>query len=67
MSFIVSPAPTTPNDYVTHGVSMAAASSPMWLPWLQGVSEIAAMVAPILGVIWLAVQIISKFRESPKK
>lgn len=39
------------------GVTIAALSSPWWLPWVQSLSEIAALILPILGALWLAVQI----------
>lgn len=54
-------------DTSTAGVAGAAASSPIWLPWLHSVSETAALIAPILGVIWLVVQIITKTKEALKK
>lgn len=54
-------------EYTTAGVAVSAASSPFWLPWLQSVSEVAAMVAPIVGVIWLVVQIAAKVREMSGK
>jgi hypothetical protein len=34
-----------------------AVASPWWLPFLHSVSDTAALVAPILGVMWLALQI----------
>lgn len=58
---------STGNHYVDHttaGVAASAVTSPIWLPWLYSVSEFAALVAPILGVIWLAVQIVAKLRET---
>lgn len=45
-------------DRVTDGVAVGMVSSPVWLPGLQQVSEIAALVVPILGAIWLLVQIL---------
>lgn len=61
---------STGNHYVDHttaGVAASAVTSPIWLPWLYSVSEIAALVAPILGVIWLTVQIVAKLRETFRK
>jgi hypothetical protein len=49
---------------VTTPVAVAAATSPAWLPALQGVSEYAAALLPILGVLWLAVQITVKIIEA---
>lgn len=48
-------------DRVTDGIAIAAVSSPVWLPFLQGVSEFAGLVVPILGAIWLMVQIVGYF------
>lgn len=56
--------PRTFMDNATTSVAVAAASSPVWLPWLQTASEIAAIIAPILGVVWLVVQIWAKIRDT---
>ena len=45
------------NDPITPAVASAAATSPWWLPALAKVSEVAAFALPILGCVWLAVQI----------
>ncbi len=37
--------------------AVAAIVSPWWLPALHDVSSIAALLLPIAGVVWLAVQI----------
>lgn len=50
-------------DQATAAVAATAVASPVWLPWLSTTSEVAAVIAPILGTIWLVVQIISKARE----
>lgn len=34
-----------------------AVTSPWWLPVLHTLSDTAALVAPILGVVWLSLQI----------
>lgn len=47
-------------DNATTAAAAGAIASPIWLPWLQTASELAAVIAPILGVIWLLVQIWSK-------
>jgi tellurite resistance protein TehA-like permease len=49
-------------DNVTNAVAATAVSSPFWLPWLQTASEVSAYIAPVLGVIWLAVQIWAKIK-----
>jgi len=38
-------------------VSAAMISSPLWLPSLKAVSDVAEVVAPILGCIYLSLQI----------
>jgi hypothetical protein len=35
---------------------VAAATSPWWLVGLKAVSDGAALILPVLGVIWLVVQ-----------
>lgn len=50
-------------DKATDAVAGAAITSPLWYHWLEQVSTWAALVLPILGCIWLAVQIYSKWRE----
>lgn len=42
--------------------ALAAVSSPWWLPPLQGVSQVAAMLLPIAGVVWIGVQIYVKIK-----
>ena len=49
-------------DNLTSWLANAAVISPIWLPWLQDVSTIAALLLPILGGCWLVVQIVSKLR-----
>jgi len=51
-------------DQVTNGVATAAILSPLWLEQLHAVSNIAAAMTPILGCIWLGVQITQKIREN---
>lgn len=43
----------------TNVIAGAAVASPWWLPALQNFSEIAALMLPIAGLIWLMVQIIT--------
>lgn len=54
-------------DNTTAGVAASAVASPLWLPWLQSASEVAGVIAPILGVVWLVIQITAKVREMTKK
>jgi hypothetical protein len=53
-------------DRSTDTVAAAAVVSPFWLPILQDVSGIAALIVPILGAIWLVVQIVGYFRRKDK-
>ena len=51
-------------EHTTTAVAAGAVASPFWLPWLQTASEVAATVAPILGLIWLLVQITTKVYDT---
>lgn len=51
-------------DTLTTTVAAGAVASPVWLPWLTTASEYAAVIAPILGALWLTVQIVVKVRDS---
>jgi hypothetical protein len=53
------------SDRVTDGVAVAAVTSPIWASMLQNVSEFAGLIVPILGAIWLLVQIIGYFYRKP--
>lgn len=44
-------------ELVSDTISVAALGSPVWLPWLKEMSEIAALWLPILGAVWLLTQI----------
>jgi hypothetical protein len=58
--------PTTV-DSTTAAVAVSAVASPVWLPWLHAASDGAALIAPLLGTIWLVVQIVGKVREMIRK
>ena len=47
-------------------VSAAMISSPLWLPSLKSVSDLAEIVAPILGCIYLSLQIGFKLWDRTK-
>jgi len=47
----------THNEIITDAGAVAAVASPVLLPWLHEVSEFAALVLPILGAVWLLIQI----------
>lgn len=50
-------------DNATTAIAASAVASPVWLPWLQTASQVAATFAPILGAVWLLVQIWAKISE----
>jgi len=54
-------------EHVTTGTAAGAVTSPIWLPWLHAVSDVAALTVPILGAIWLIVQISVKLYEAKKQ
>lgn len=54
-------------DSATAAIAATAVASPVWLPWLEAASSTAAMIAPILGTIWLVVQIVAKVNEMRRK
>ncbi|MGN6552072.1 MAG: hypothetical protein ACTHJ3_19580 [Pararhizobium sp.] len=47
-------------ENTTTAAAIGAVTSPAWLHYLQSASDMAATVAPILGALWLAVQIGTK-------
>ncbi|MDX0260526.1 hypothetical protein GOC60_04785 [Sinorhizobium meliloti] len=51
-------------EHTTTAVAASAVTTPFWLPWLQTASETAATIAPILGLVWLIIQIFSKTIET---
>lgn len=53
----------TPTELTDGAAATAALSSPIWLPALHTVSEVAALLFPILGGIWFAVQIVTKLLQ----
>ena len=53
-------------DVVRAAVAPAAVASPLWLPMLQTVSQGAALVLPILGVIWIVIQVTDHFNKKRK-
>jgi len=53
----------THGEIVTDTGAIAAIASPWWLPALHEVSDVAALVLPILGVLWLCLQIAVKLHQ----
>lgn len=54
-------------ETATTAAAGAAIASPFWLPNVHTVSEAAAEILPILGAIWLIVQIVTKIIEVRRK
>lgn len=55
------------NPHVDRGTDLVAAAgvtSPFWLPPLATVSEVAALVLPIIGVVWLLIQMYSHIKKN---
>lgn len=48
-------------EFVTDVAATIAIASPWWLPLLKETSEIAGLLLPIFGSVWLIVQIGFKF------
>jgi hypothetical protein len=54
-------------ERVTDGIAVAALFSPGWLPYFEEASREAGLFLPILGAVWLIVQIWDKvFRRNKK-
>lgn len=49
-------------DRTTNAIAAGAATNPLWLPTLEGVSQTASLILTILGIVWLIVQIHFKLR-----
>lgn len=47
-------------DKATTGIAAGAATSHWWLPSLAEISNTAAQLLPIAGLLWLTVQIVHK-------
>lgn len=45
-------------QHATTGVAVGAVTTPFWWTQLQQWSELAATILPILGAVWLGVQIV---------
>lgn len=55
------------HETVTTTGAYAALTSPVWLPSLKEASEIAGLLLPILGALWLVTQITVKLWEARRK
>lgn len=54
----------TSGEVVTDTGAVAAIMSPWWLPAVHQVSDVAALALPILGAVWLVVQIAIKIHTT---
>ena len=54
---------TTAGEKTSAAVSVAMISTPVWKVWLQNISETAALIAPLLGCLFLGLQILLKILE----
>lgn len=57
----------TAMDQVTTGTAVGAVASPAILPVIETVSTFAALWLPVLGAVWLVVQITRAIRTWPSK
>ena len=51
---------STPNEKTSAFIAAGMISSPFWSNYLKEISEIAALLGPILGVVYLTIQIAYK-------
>lgn len=54
-------------DNANNIVATAAVTSPWWLPGLQTWSEVAALLLPIAGLVWLIIQIVGYLFKRDRK
>jgi hypothetical protein len=50
-------------ERVTNTIAAGAVASPWWLPSLEGISQVAALLLPVIGCAWLLLQIVWKITE----
>ena len=51
---------STTSEKTSAVVAAGMISSPFWTSYIKEISELAALLGPILGVVYLAIQIASK-------
>lgn len=54
-------------EKATNTIAAGAVSSPVWLPILSDISQVAALVLPILGVLWFVFQFYWRISGRDKK
>jgi hypothetical protein len=55
------------NETLTGVTAGAAMVSPWWLPALHTFSAVAAEVLPILGALWLLIQMVTRIVDTVRK
>jgi hypothetical protein len=55
-----------PVELTKHAAALGAIASPWWLVCLKAVSDGAAFILPILGVVWLVIQMTDYFIRKKK-
>lgn len=50
----------------TDAVAASAATSPVWMPFVKEVSDVAAMLLPIAGLTWLVIQMVFFIKDKRK-
>ena len=53
-------------DNTTTVVALGGVTSPVWNEPLQDISTIAGLILPILGAVWLVIQIVVYLRSGRK-
>lgn len=53
-------------DTTNKAITVSAITSPWWLPILHQLSDAAALVLPILGLLWLLIQMTIKLYQVRK-
>lgn len=48
-------------EKATDLVAAGAVVSPIWLPYLESVSQITSLLLPVAGLTWLCIQIVGYF------
>ncbi len=53
-------------ERATTAIATGGIAAPIWLPPLKEASEIAGLLLPIFGVVWLIVQIVTRLMRPPR-
>lgn len=58
---------STTSEKINATLAAGAIATPLWRQYLKSVSDDATIVAPILGCLWIVVQITAKIIEIRRK